>query len=61
MTEDDDPKHVSQHEPSEREQSADPLPSDGTQGSNAPGNAPTEGDEGGAGTEGRTNDELEDD
>jgi hypothetical protein len=48
-------------ERTDREPSRDPLPSDGSQGTNATGNAPTEGDEGGAGIEGSPHAEPEDD
>jgi hypothetical protein len=48
-------------ERSVREPSRDPLPSDGSQGTNPTDNAPTEGDEGGAGTEDRPHSEPEDD
>jgi hypothetical protein len=44
-----------------REPSRDPLPSDGTQGNDATGNEPTEGDEGGAGIEVSPYEEPEED
>ncbi len=61
MESNDDSMNSPIRERRDREPSHDPLPSDGTEGTNATGNAPTEGDEGGAGTEDRPHEEPEDD
>lgn len=61
MENDDDFLNARIRERRDREPSRDPLPSDGSQGTNATGNAPTEGDEGGAGTQDRPHAEPEDD
>ncbi len=61
MESDDDVLNSPSREHSDRELSHDPLPSDGSQATNATGNAPTEGDEGGAGNVDATHAEPEDD
>ena len=51
MNPDNEVVNPSIRERSDQEPSPDPLPAGGSQATNATGNAPTEGDEGGAGTE----------
>jgi hypothetical protein len=61
MESDDDSMNSPIGERRDNEPSRDPVPADGTKGGNPTGNAPTQGDEGGAGTEDRPHEEPEDD
>jgi hypothetical protein len=61
METDNDALNVPILQPGDREPSPNPLPSDASHGTNATGNAPSEGDEGGAGIEDGPHAEPEDD
>jgi hypothetical protein len=61
METDDESLNVPILQRRDREPSPNPLPSDASQSTNATSNAPSEGDEGGAGIEGSPHAEPEDD